>query len=1407
MKKTRSILHIQLLTMLVAAFTLLTATAGADQYVWEDYERPPAVLMGNLEPRIAYDFFDASRWSGGAVPPNEMTIPHAVVLRLHIVPDISDPVNSEIVVSSHDYTIEFDPLSDSSADDNLTYTHFQFEHTGLGAATFRHLSGDLSITSSFSVAGGIEDGLFWPGGSIYRMEGGTLNLQGYPNVIGTLGSHNTFFELTGGVVNGFLSIGEQGVGHYVQTGGVYNTTQSLSIGRMDLLDDEAPEDVGTTTFTMTGGESNINFMNAGGRYGSALIDLSGGTFNFNQVVLGTPGRRPAIMNIRGSARVNPEAGVNPHVLYVTAEPGETSEVLQSGQAEAYYSMLNLTENAKYTLSSGDVSALRISNSGYFTQSGGSVSLTPPSYPTSPYFKTRLVNGGTYDFSGGTLSSAGLISAGGLFLQSGGISTAEELLVSGAYELSCGTLTTESTDIGETGLFTQTGGEHTAGALTIDGEYDLQAGSLDAGTVTNQGLFNQSSGNFVSRGAVTNQGNMSFLCGTAALTGKLLNFNGMVTFSQSNTYLLGSGENYARVQILDSAADFGRFWHENGALLIDASSVTVDNLAVGNDGYLKADSSSTVKVGADFNSQSTQNAQWETAAATLLFESDDPNSMSHSVSAAGDELGATAVGFENNFAWGTLQIAPGNSLVLEGGPGSALYVGTISGQSISGPNILNITGNGANIYYFAGTGGSTYNLQDGGQLIPVSGLACDASGDVDGDGFCADVDCNDADSALSPARTERCEDGLDNDCDGFADDLDTDCAPVVSCAGSGEVATYWARVYGLWSGGARNHAYSIDQTHDGGYVVAGWTSSGGSSFWVAKLGQNGMMEWQKGYGDYYDDMAYAVRQTADGGYIVLGKIRAAVDFGIYRTDAWMLKLDRDGKIEWQKAYGGTGEEYFYGYHMLEQTADGGYIFTGVSGSHGGYNRLWVVKTDSSGNITQIDTDDDGNPNSWVKTYSGTGGYPHPLAIKETFDGNGSSTGYIVTGYEKHSTNWFLRDCVVIKLGLAGQIEWQKIYNNTDHEGATTDLAYSVDQTFDSSGRPSGYIVTGQTLSSTGDSDALVIKLDNDGDTVWKYAYDGGLSTNDYGRSIQQTRDGNYLMSGSYSNDYWLMKLDADNGTILWQKNYGGVYTDTVYDARQTSDDGIIVVGTSNSFSNYSLYSAWILKLDGDGNIPGGACSIGGTTEAQKTSPPGSVSDFSATSLLHNDNGVDTNVTPYVTSAVLMGTNCAVIDFDGDASDDTLDNCPSVSNPDQTDTDGDGAGDACDNCPDNFNSGQEDADNNGIGDACDSPVLIELSSFNVLPKSGKVILTWQTVSEIDNAGFNLYRAEADGEYEKINNALIPAKGSPAEGAAYTFEDDGVKNRKKYSYKLEDVDLQGAVTIHGPLSTTPRLIYGLK
>ena len=101
----------------------------------------------------------------------------------------------------------------------------------------------------------------------------------------------------------------------------------------------------------------------------------------------------------------------------------------------------------------------------------------------------------------------------------------------------------------------------------------------------------------------------------------------------------------------------------------------------------------------------------------------------------------------------------------------------------------------------------------------------------------------------------------------------------------------------------------------------------------------------------------------------------------------------------------------------------------------------------------------------------------------------------------------------------------------------------------------------------------------------------------------------------------------------------------------------------------------------------------------------------------------------------------------------------------------------------------------------PTLISLDEFKAIAGNRKVTVIWTTASEIDNAGFNIYRStEENGVYTKINAELIPANGSPSTSATYQFIDKPVKNRTTYWYKLEDIDLKGEATVYGPVSAKP-------
>jgi uncharacterized delta-60 repeat protein len=387
--------------------------------------------------------------------------------------------------------------------------------------------------------------------------------------------------------------------------------------------------------------------------------------------------------------------------------------------------------------------------------------------------------------------------------------------------------------------------------------------------------------------------------------------------------------------------------------------------------------------------------------------------------------------------------------------------------------------------------------------------------------------------------------------------------IVAITATGSENTF-ERTYG---GTKYEEASSVQQTRDGGYVVAGYTNSFGAGsvdFWVLKLNSAGTVQWQKTYGGAGEDLAYSVEQTRDGGYVVAGYTSS---FGVVGYDFWVLKLKSDGSIQWQKTYGGTEDDLAY---SVQPTSDGGYVVAGYTYSFGaGGCNFWVLKLDSGGSV------------QWQKTYGGTGD-DLAYSVQQTKDG-----GYVVAGYTR-SFGAGGEDFWVLKLKSDGSIQWQKTYG-----GSLNDEAYSVEQT-----RDGGYVVAGYNPSfGAGGWDFWVLKLKSDGSIQWQKTYSG--PGDDGALSVEQTSDGGYVVAGHTNSfgvvgyDFWVLKLKSD-GSIQWQKTYGGTEDDYAYSVQQTKDGGYVVAGSTTSFGAGG-YDFWVLKLDSDGSISS-ACGFGVSSPA-------------------------------------------------------------------------------------------------------------------------------------------------------------------------------------------------------------------
>jgi hypothetical protein len=376
---------------------------------------------------------------------------------------------------------------------------------------------------------------------------------------------------------------------------------------------------------------------------------------------------------------------------------------------------------------------------------------------------------------------------------------------------------------------------------------------------------------------------------------------------------------------------------------------------------------------------------------------------------------------------------------------------------------------------------------------------------------------------------------------------------------------WNQTYG---GTGVDIANSMVELGDGGYALAGYTTSfgaGGSDFWLVKTDVAGNHLWNKTYGGVDSDRALSVVQTGDGGYALAGY---TTSYGAGLWDSWLVKVKTEMNLEhqrnlgstqniqgWSRTYGGANGD---GAHAVVQTGDGGYALAGYTDSYGaGQCDFWLVKTDSSGNVL------------WSRTYGGANG-DGAHAVVQTGDG-----GYALAGLT-YSFGAGGADFWLVKTDSAGTVLWNKTYG-----GANDDYSLSMVETGDG-----GYALAGYTDSyGAGGSDVWLVKTDGAGNVQWSRTYGGTHSDAAY--SLVQTVDGGYALAGTTSSfgagleDFWLVKTDS-SGIMQWSQTYGGTGYDRAYSLVQTGDGGYALAGWTGSFGA-GLEDFWLVKTDSSGNV--------------------------------------------------------------------------------------------------------------------------------------------------------------------------------------------------------------------------------
>jgi hypothetical protein len=372
----------------------------------------------------------------------------------------------------------------------------------------------------------------------------------------------------------------------------------------------------------------------------------------------------------------------------------------------------------------------------------------------------------------------------------------------------------------------------------------------------------------------------------------------------------------------------------------------------------------------------------------------------------------------------------------------------------------------------------------------------------------------------------------------------------------------------------------------GPVVIGYNVKSDVIIHESSSGKSPAIRWEKRFGgDRAVDEGKSVRQTSDNGYILCGRSNYYNPFGWY--DAWLVKTDGNGEMIWEESYGIPDPDGLDSALSVEQTTDGGYIFSGVDADFVG----WLCKLDSNGGI------------EWSEKYPGAerlfsvqqapdGGYitagDHPILIKTypngteqwrrtwSFPGFSPATdvdvtddnGFIITGYFSED----YRAVFLIKVDSNGVEEFKKTFAWEDYNIR----AESVEQTSDG-----GYIILGIAFSGTTLSPLVLIKTDSEGNEIWNRTYYNSFADKLKGREVQQTSDGGYIIIARESDYYvcsWLIKTDV-NGNIEWDTILGGFeYNDVgLVSVHQTTDGGFILGGAADEIGS-SYLDYYIMKID-------------------------------------------------------------------------------------------------------------------------------------------------------------------------------------------------------------------------------------
>ena len=362
-------------------------------------------------------------------------------------------------------------------------------------------------------------------------------------------------------------------------------------------------------------------------------------------------------------------------------------------------------------------------------------------------------------------------------------------------------------------------------------------------------------------------------------------------------------------------------------------------------------------------------------------------------------------------------------------------------------------------------------------------------------------------------------------------------------------SYWAKTYGP----GKAKAVAVDKNGD--IIVAGEREE---DAFVARLDGDGNVKWFKTYGGEYEDVFNDVKIAPNGDIVVAGYYGATDEYGS-GANVWILRLDENGNVKWQKTYGGN---VYDDASAVVLAPNGDIIVTGKTLSFGaGGTNIWVLRLDENGNV------------KWQKTYGGSN-YDYAEAVAIAPNGN-----IIVAGWTL-SFGAGDRDVWVLRLDENGNVKWQKTYG-----GSSTDVANAVALA------PNGdIIIAGNTWSfGAGDADVWILRLDENGNVKWQKTYGG--KNGDVANAVALADNGDIIVAGwtgsfgAGKDDAWVFRLD-ENGNVKWQKTYGGSDYDWANAVALANNSDIIIAGYYGATDwDGSGANVWILRPPPDGNLSG------------------------------------------------------------------------------------------------------------------------------------------------------------------------------------------------------------------------------